>query len=79
MYSVAVILKPDATAMNIILSPELENLVNEKVACGEYESADAVFAEALRLLHERDKREGKGRNLWMFGRMTWLVAPKRQM
>lgn len=60
--------------MNITLSPELEHLVKEKVDSGAYESADAVFAEALQLLHERDKRKSKGASLWMFGRMAWLFA-----
>ena len=45
--------------MNVTLRPELEKLVNEMVASGAYESADAVIAEALRLLHDRDQN-GKG-------------------
>ncbi len=41
--------------MNVTLRPELGKLVNEMVASGAYESADAVIAEALRLLHDREQ------------------------
>jgi antitoxin ParD1/3/4 len=42
-------------AVNVSLSPELEKIVTEKVASGQYASADAVLGEALRLLEERDR------------------------
>ncbi len=45
--------------MNVTLRPEHEKLVQEKIARGAYESADAVIAEALRLLRDRD-RNGQG-------------------
>jgi antitoxin ParD1/3/4 len=41
--------------MNVSLTPELERLVNEKVASGMYGSASEVVREALRLLNERDR------------------------
>ncbi|MGK7892777.1 MAG: type II toxin-antitoxin system ParD family antitoxin [Xenococcus sp. (in: cyanobacteria)] len=41
--------------MNISLTPELEKLVQSKVASGLYNSASEVIRESLRLLHERDK------------------------
>ena len=41
--------------MNISLTPELERLVQEKVASGLYNSASEVIRESLRLLHERDR------------------------
>ena len=41
--------------MTISLSPKLEKLVHDKVASGQYESAEAVVAEALQLLQERDE------------------------
>ena len=41
--------------MTISLSPKLEKLVHDKVASGQYESAEAVVAEALHLLQERDE------------------------
>jgi antitoxin ParD1/3/4 len=41
--------------MNVSLTPELERLVNEKVASGMYGSASEVVREALRLLKERDQ------------------------
>jgi antitoxin ParD1/3/4 len=45
--------------MNVSLTPELEQLVNEKVRSGLYQTASEVVREALRLLKERDQeREG---------------------
>jgi antitoxin ParD1/3/4 len=41
--------------MNVSLTPELERLVQEKVASGLYNSASEVVREALRLLQERDE------------------------
>lgn len=41
--------------MNVSLTPELEQLVNEKVKSGFYQTASEVVREALRLLHERDQ------------------------
>lgn len=40
--------------MNVSLTPELENIVNEKVASGMYKSASEVVREGVRLLQERD-------------------------
>ena len=40
--------------MNVSLTPELEQLVNEKVQSGLYQTASEVVREALRLLKERD-------------------------
>ncbi len=46
--------------MNVSLTPELEKLVNEKVASGQYQTASEVVREGLRLLEERDEiRERK--------------------
>ena len=41
--------------MNISLTPELEELVNQKVQSGFYNSASEVIREGLRLLKERDE------------------------
>lgn len=41
--------------MNVSLTAELEQLVNEKVASGMYHSASEVIREGLRLLKERDE------------------------
>jgi len=41
--------------MNVSLTPELERVVNEKVASGMYQTASEVVREALRLLKERDE------------------------
>jgi antitoxin ParD1/3/4 len=41
--------------MNVSLTPELEQLVNEKVKSGFYQTASEVVREALRLLNERDQ------------------------
>jgi antitoxin ParD1/3/4 len=40
--------------MNVSLTPELEELVNEKVRSGLYQTASEVVREALRLLKNRD-------------------------
>jgi antitoxin ParD1/3/4 len=41
--------------MNVSLTPELERLVQEKVASGLYNSASEVVREALRLLRDHDE------------------------
>jgi antitoxin ParD1/3/4 len=41
--------------MNINLSPQLEELVRQKVASGLYTSASEVVREALRLMEEKDR------------------------
>jgi len=40
--------------MNISLTPELEQLVDDKVKSGRYASASEVIREGLRLLDEQD-------------------------
>ena len=40
--------------MQITLTPELDRLVEEKMASGLYESPSEVVRDALRLLHERE-------------------------
>ncbi len=50
--------------MNVSLTPELDQLVQQKVASGLYQTASEVIREGLRLLHERDAmREQQMRNL----------------
>jgi antitoxin ParD1/3/4 len=41
--------------MNISLTPELEQLVDDKVKSGRYASASEVIREGLRLLEEREQ------------------------
>ncbi len=41
--------------MNVSLTPELENLVHEKVKSGRYNSASEVVRESLRLLQDQDE------------------------
>jgi antitoxin ParD1/3/4 len=41
--------------MNINLTPQLEELVRQKVASGLYTSASEVVWEALRLMEEQDR------------------------
>lgn len=46
--------------MNVSLTPELENIVDQKVKSGQYNSASEVVREGLRLLQQRDDmREAK--------------------
>lgn len=40
--------------MDVTLSPDLAELVNQKIASGMYRSADEVVREGLRLLQEHD-------------------------
>ncbi|MDX2266774.1 MAG: type II toxin-antitoxin system ParD family antitoxin [Bryobacter sp.] len=42
--------------MNVSLTPELEQLVNDKVKSGHYQTASEVVREGLRLLIERDQQ-----------------------
>jgi len=42
--------------MNISLTPELEQLVTDKVKTGLYQTASEVVRDGLRLLRERDQR-----------------------
>jgi antitoxin ParD1/3/4 len=41
--------------MNVSLTPELEELVNEKVRSGLYTSASEVIREGLRLLQQQEE------------------------
>ena len=41
--------------MNVHLTPELEQLVQQKVQSGRYNSASEVVREALRLMEQRDE------------------------
>ena len=41
--------------MNVSLTPELEELIHEKVRSGLYHSASEVVRQALRLLDHQDK------------------------
>ena len=41
--------------MNVSLTPELENLIQEKVSSGLYNSASEVVRDGLRLLQDRDE------------------------
>jgi antitoxin ParD1/3/4 len=46
--------------MNISLTPELENLVDEKVKTGRYTSASEVVREALRLFSDYEEARQRG-------------------
>jgi len=49
--------------MNVSLTPELEALVQAKVATGLYNNASEVIREALRLLIEKDETKALRRQL----------------
>jgi len=40
--------------MNVSLTPELEKMVQERIASGQYNNASEVIREALRLMVQRD-------------------------
>lgn len=41
--------------MNISLTPQLEDMIRQKVASGLYNSASEVIRDALRLMEEQDR------------------------
>ena len=49
--------------MNVHLTRELEQLVQDKVRSGRYNSASEVVREALRLMEERDQRKAEIRKM----------------
>lgn len=49
--------------MNVSLTPELEALIQSKVATGMYNNASEVIREALRLLMEKDELKELKRQL----------------
>lgn len=52
------------TTLNISLTPQLQEFVDQRVASGRYQSASEVIREGLRLLEERDlRREAARREL----------------
>jgi antitoxin ParD1/3/4 len=63
--------------MNVSLTPELEKLVQEKVARGLYQTASEVVCEGLRLLKERDDRQTSLREAIQEG-LTQLETGKYQ-
>src|SRR5262249_46124446 len=63
--------------MNVSLTPELEKLVQEKVASGLYQTASEVVREGLRLLKERDDRQTSLREAIREG-LTQLETGKYQ-
>jgi antitoxin ParD1/3/4 len=40
--------------MNVSLTPELERMIHERIASGQYNNASEVIREALRLMANRD-------------------------
>jgi putative addiction module CopG family antidote len=48
--------------MTITLTPELERLVKEKIARGEYDSPDAFVSEAVQRLVDEEKEEDGNRD-----------------
>jgi antitoxin ParD1/3/4 len=63
--------------MNVSLTPELERLVQEKVASGLYQTASEVVREGLRLLKERDDSQTALREAIQEG-LTQLETGKYQ-
>lgn len=43
--------------MSVILTPQIEAMIRERVASGRYTNASEVMQEALRLLEEREQLE----------------------
>ncbi len=53
--------------MNITLSSELENLIQQKLSSGKYSSVEAMIEAALRLLEEQDRQVQRLRSELMIG------------
>jgi antitoxin ParD1/3/4 len=51
--------------MNVSLTPQLEEMIRQKVDTGRYNNASEVVRDALRLLETRDERES-----WLRARMA---------
>jgi antitoxin ParD1/3/4 len=50
---------PSKSTLNVSLTPELTALIAAKIKTGRYRSASEVVRAALRLLDERDRRDGQ--------------------
>lgn len=48
--------------MTLLLTPETERAIADRVKSGRYSTADEVVLEALRLLSERDRAEDERRH-----------------
>jgi antitoxin ParD1/3/4 len=62
-------------AMNISLTPQLEEMIRRRIASGSYNSASEVVREALRLLEENDRvraEQLRGFNQHLGQRLTAL-------
>src|SRR3954465_3632275 len=46
---------PNRTTLNISLTPELQELLDDKLASGRYGSASEVIRDGLRLIEQRDR------------------------
>jgi antitoxin ParD1/3/4 len=46
---------PDRTSLNVSLTPELNQFVQERVATGRYQTASEVVREGLRLLENQER------------------------
>jgi antitoxin ParD1/3/4 len=53
--SASIVESEAAMTMNINLTPQLEEMVRQKVSSGLYTSASEVIREALRLMEEQDR------------------------
>jgi antitoxin ParD1/3/4 len=58
IYLLSISTRGRTMGMNINLTPQLEDLVRQKVASGLYTSASEVVREALRLMEEKDRLLG---------------------
>ena len=61
--------------MNVSLTPELEQYVQEKVSSGMYYSASEVIREGLRLLKEKEQLQREWRVKSMRVRKNFALVP----
>lgn len=49
--------------MNVSLTPQLERMIEERIASGRYGSANEVIQEALQVLEDRERLQGLRRQV----------------
>jgi Arc/MetJ-type ribon-helix-helix transcriptional regulator len=59
----AVILQPRANPVNVKLTPELEQIINDELSAGHFRTAEEVVAQALQKLRQQHPQESRKPNV----------------
>lgn len=65
--------------MQIVLPPELEQLVQHQISSGKYQSAIEVISAAMRLLEQQESGEGQFQALQQEARIGWEAAQRGEL